>query len=172
MKEFLRALFVIALVAFVVVGVSGCRKEKKIEIPVIEKDEDKLAAPPGDAVYTADNPEIYKPIYFDFDKSDIKPEAKPVLEAIAMDLKANPKKFLLIEGHCDERGTNEYNLALSERRAQGTLEYLAVLGVNRDNITTKPLGEEMPADPEHNEAAWAKNRRSEFKTWTAEKSDK
>ncbi|MFP3929181.1 MAG: OmpA family protein, partial [Desulfobacteraceae bacterium] len=68
-----------------------------------------------------------------------------------------------IEGHCDERGTNEYNLALGERRANAAKKYLISLGVSEDRVRTISYGEERPADPRHNEEAWAKNRRDEFK---------
>lgn len=102
-------------------------------------------------------------IYFDFDKSDLKPEAQAILKKKAAWLKANPKFFVRIEGHCDERGTNEYNLALGERRAYAAKKFLIDLGVSENRIRTISYGEERPADPGHNEEAWAKNRRDEFK---------
>jgi len=102
-------------------------------------------------------------IYFDFDKSDLKPEARVVLEKKAAWLRANPEYKVRIEGHCDERGTNEYNLALGERRANSASRYLNALGVSADRMSTISYGEERPADPGHNEEAWGKNRRDEFK---------
>ncbi len=102
-------------------------------------------------------------IYFDFDKADIKAEAKPVLEKKAEFLRANGAYKVMIEGHCDERGTNEYNMALGDRRAKAAMKYLNALGISADRMSTISYGEERPADPGHNEAAWAKNRRSEFK---------
>ncbi|MBW1679996.1 MAG: peptidoglycan-associated lipoprotein Pal [Deltaproteobacteria bacterium] len=102
-------------------------------------------------------------IYFDFDKSDLKPEAQVVLKKKAEWLRNNPAYKLRIEGHCDERGTNEYNLALGERRAHSARNFLIALGISGDRIATISYGEERPVDPGHNEAAWAKNRRDEFK---------
>jgi peptidoglycan-associated lipoprotein len=102
-------------------------------------------------------------IYFDFDKSDIKAEAKPVLEKKAEFLRANTQYKVTIEGNCDERGTNEYNMALGDRRAKAAMKYLNALGISANRMSTISYGEEKPADPGHNEAAWAKNRRDEFK---------
>jgi peptidoglycan-associated lipoprotein len=102
-------------------------------------------------------------IYFDFDKSDLKPEAQAVLKSKAEWLKANPGYAVRIEGHCDERGTTEYNLALGERRAEAAKKFLTALGISNDRLRTISYGEENPADPGHNEEAWAKNRRDEFK---------
>jgi peptidoglycan-associated lipoprotein len=101
-------------------------------------------------------------IHFDFDKSFIRSDAKPVLEKVAAYMKKNPDAKLQIEGHCDERGTSEYNIALGQRRADSTRKYLSNLGVDGSRISTISYGEEKPADPGHNEAAWAKNRRAVF----------
>ena len=102
-------------------------------------------------------------IYFDFDKWDLKPEARAVLEKKAAWLKANPQYKVTIGGHCDERGTNEYNLALGERRAKAAVKYLNTLGVSTERMTSISYGEERPVCTEHNEGCWAKNRRDEFK---------
>jgi peptidoglycan-associated lipoprotein len=102
-------------------------------------------------------------IFFDFDKSDLKPAARAVLEKKAGWLRANSQYKLKIEGHCDERGTVEYNLALGERRAKSAMKYLSALGISADRMTTVSYGEERPADQGKNETAWAKNRRDEFK---------
>ncbi len=102
-------------------------------------------------------------IYFDFDKSEIKPEAQITLKGKARWLKDNPEYSVRIEGHCDERGTNEYNLALGERRAKAAADFLTSLGISPDRIRTISYGEERPADPRSNEEAWARNRRDEFK---------
>ncbi len=112
---------------------------------------------------TEEEKRIFTNIYFDFDKSDIKPEGRPVLEKIAAYLLKNPAPDLLIEGHCDERGTEEYNLALGERRALSARRYLIGLGVASGRLQTISYGEERPVDSDHNETAWAKNRRAEFK---------
>lgn len=102
-------------------------------------------------------------IYFSFDKSELETEAKANLKEKAEWLNNNTSYSVNIEGHCDERGTNEYNLALGERRAHAATKFLMTLGIAEDRISTVSYGEEKPADPEHNEEAWAKNRRDEFK---------
>ncbi len=102
-----------------------------------------------------------KDVFFDFDKYDIRPGDARTLDANAKWLKANDN-LVLIEGHCDERGTNEYNLALGERRAKSTMNYLVSQGVQANRITIISYGEERPQCTEHNEACWAKNRRSHF----------
>jgi peptidoglycan-associated lipoprotein len=106
-------------------------------------------------------PEL-KDIFFDFDKYDIRPTDARVLDANAAWLKSNATHLVLIEGHCDERGTNEYNLALGERRAKATMNYLVSQGVQASRITIISYGEERPVCKEHNEACWAKNRRAHF----------
>lgn len=102
-------------------------------------------------------------IHFDFDKYNLKPEAQEILKKKAAFLRANTEYSLLIEGHCDERGTQEYNLALGERRANSAKQYLMALGISEDRIKTISYGKLRPADPASNEAAWAKNRRDEFR---------
>jgi peptidoglycan-associated lipoprotein len=108
------------------------------------------------------NPNL-KDIYFDFDKYDIRPGDAKILDTNATWLKGN-NNLVLIEGHCDERGTNEYNLALGERRAKATMNYLVSQGVQAGRITIISYGEERPICTEHNEACWAKNRRAHFLT--------
>ncbi|GAB4343161.1 MAG: hypothetical protein Kow0099_21370 [Candidatus Abyssubacteria bacterium] len=102
-------------------------------------------------------------IYFDYDSAVLKPEAKQKLDRAATWLKQNPNVNVQIEGHCDERGTNEYNLALGERRALSARRYLVSLGVNEARIFTISYGEERPAVEGHDESAWKFNRRAEFK---------
>ena len=104
-------------------------------------------------------------IFFDFDKYDLKDTAKEVLKAKAAILKKYGSWKMLIEGHCDERGTEEYNLALGERRARAAYEFLVVLGVPSSRLKIVSFGEERPADAGHTEMAWAKNRRAEFKVF-------
>jgi peptidoglycan-associated lipoprotein len=101
-------------------------------------------------------------VFFDFDKYDIRPNDAKTLDANANWLKSNPNHLVLIEGHCDERGTNEYNLALGERRAKSTMNYLVSQGVQANRITIISYGEERPQCSEHTEACWAKNRRAHF----------
>jgi len=102
-------------------------------------------------------------IYFDYDSAKLKAPAKTKLERAADWLKRNPNVNVRIEGHCDERGTNEYNLALGERRALSARRYLVSLGINPDRIFTISYGEERPAAEGHDESAWKFNRRDEFK---------
>jgi len=102
-----------------------------------------------------------KDIHFDFDKYDIRPGDAKTLDANAAWLKGN-NALVLVEGHCDERGTNEYNLALGERRAKATMNYLVSQGVQAGRITIISYGEERPVCAEHNEACWATNRRAHF----------
>jgi peptidoglycan-associated lipoprotein len=103
---------------------------------------------------------LLKDIYFDYDKYEIRREDEGILKENAAFLKKNPKMKIQIEGHCDERGTAEYNLALGERRANSTKRYLVSLGITSDRISTISYGEERPLDPRNNEEAWAKNRRA------------
>ncbi len=102
------------------------------------------------------------PIYFGFDSSSLDTPALADVRAASDLLKTDPKAIVQIEGHADERGTQEYNLALGERRAQSVRNHLRTLGVSGDRIVTISYGEEMPAVSGSNEAAWAKNRRCEF----------
>ena len=101
-------------------------------------------------------------IHFDFDKYDIRPDDAKLLDANATWLKANATRLVLIEGHCDERGTNEYNLALGERRAKSTMNYLVSQGVQANRITIISYGEERPLCTEKTETCWARNRRAHF----------
>jgi peptidoglycan-associated lipoprotein len=101
-------------------------------------------------------------VHFDFDKSNIRPDAAKTLDANASWMKSNPNHLILIEGHCDERGTNEYNLALGERRARSAMNYLVGQGVEAARITILSYGEERPQCTPKTEACWAQNRRAHF----------
>jgi len=101
-------------------------------------------------------------VFFDFDKYDLKPEGRSSVEALAAWLNSFPAVTLTLEGHADERGTREYNLALGERRANAVKDYLIALGINAGRLTTISYGEERPAVPGSYEEAWAQNRRSQF----------
>jgi peptidoglycan-associated lipoprotein len=101
-------------------------------------------------------------IHFDFDKYELTADATKTLDSHAEWLKANPKHLVLIEGHCDERGTDAYNVALGERRAKATQNYLAAHGVRTARITIISYGEERPQCSDHSEECWAKNRRAHF----------
>ena len=103
-----------------------------------------------------------KPVFFEYDSSDITSEGKAILDANAAALKKYSSWTITIEGHCDERGTAEYNLALGERRAVAARAYLVSLGIPADRLRTVSYGKEFPFDPGHDEAAWSKNRRAHF----------
>ncbi len=100
-----------------------------------------------------------EPIYFDFDQWSIREDQKEIMLKNSQWLKVNPNAKLRLEGHCDERGTAEYNLALGQKRAEAAKAFLEALGISSQRLITISYGEERPLDPEHNEAAWAKNRR-------------
>ena len=101
-------------------------------------------------------------IYFDFDRAELSSEAREILGKVAGQLKASPKKTLTIEGNCDDRGTNEYNLALGQQRADAAARYLQTLGIDRKRIKTISYGEERPVCSEATEACWHKNRNATF----------
>jgi peptidoglycan-associated lipoprotein len=103
-----------------------------------------------------------KPIHFDFDRYEIRSGDRRILDANASWLKQNANQLVLIEGHCDERGTNEYNLGLGERRARATMNYLVGQGVQASRISIISYGEERPTCTEKTEGCWAKNRRAAF----------
>lgn len=101
-------------------------------------------------------------VYFSYDSAVLSSRARSVLKQKAQWLNQNPNVSAIIEGHCDERGTNAYNMALGDRRAESVKAFLVNLGISRSRLTTISYGEERPADPRHNESAWAKNRRAHF----------
>ena len=104
----------------------------------------------------------FENIYFGFDQYALTPEARATLKKHAEWLQANRGHVMRIEGHCDERGTNEYNLALGQRRADAAKKYLVGLGLDAKRLSTVSYGEERPLDPGQDEGAWAKNRRAQF----------
>lgn len=104
----------------------------------------------------------FEDIHFDFDQYDIRLDAKPILQAIASWLFKNISANILIEGHCDERGTDEYNLALGDRRAKATRDYLIALGVPSNRVEMLSYGEEKPLCTDMTEECWSKNRRAHF----------
>jgi len=119
------------------------------------------AASPGVAV-TEEKMSQFDDVRFDFDKSEVKEDGRKTCGVVADYLKKHPQAKMQIEGHCDERGTAEYNMALGERRATAVMTYLVSLGVPKSALSTVSFGKEKPLDPGHNEGAWAKNRRAHF----------
>lgn len=106
--------------------------------------------------------QLFDLIHFGYDKYDLTTESRSILAKVADFLKNNPKYILRIEGHCDERGTAEYNMALGQRRADEAKKYLVKLGIDDGRISTLSYGEELPLDPAQTEEAWSKNRRDNF----------
>ena len=119
------------------------------------------AAAPPRPIEFSESPNL-KDIHFDFDKYDIRPGDAKILDANGAWLKQAASNLVLIEGHADERGTNEYNLALGERRAKATMNYLVSQGIQASRMTIISYGEERPACTDKNEPCWSKNRRSHF----------
>jgi peptidoglycan-associated lipoprotein len=128
-------------------------EEKKAEEVVVKEEP---------VVYKTPSVVMQEDIYFEFDKSTLTPAAQDNLLKKAAWLRENPDATATIEGHCDERGTNEYNLALGDRRAESAKAFLIDLGIDSARLTTISYGEERPVDPRHVEEAWAKNRRDHF----------
>ena len=117
----------------------------------------------GKPVVTASSSPV-KDVYFDFDRYDLRLDARDTLRADAEWLKQNPTVSVQIEGHCDERGTAEYNLALGAKRAQTAKDYLTTLGIASQRLSTISYGQELPVCTEHNEECWQKNRHDRFVT--------
>jgi peptidoglycan-associated lipoprotein len=122
---------------------------------------------PGDSVASRSLDDLnrdspLRPVYFDFDSSDLNDAGRAVLQNDAAVMKKYSTWVVTIEGHCDERGTKEYNLALGERRAVAARAYLLSLGLDASRLRTVTYGSEFPFDPGHNESAWQKNRRAYF----------
>jgi peptidoglycan-associated lipoprotein len=108
--------------------------------------------------------EVFKPIYFQYDQSTLSAEGQSTLQEIGKLMKEVPEITARVEGHADERGTNDYNLALGERRSKAVNDYLTSYGIQGTRLSTISYGEEKPAMEGHDESAWAKNRRVEFTT--------
>jgi len=171
------------------VGVGGCAKKKPPVArptpppppPVTDTAPPRPPAPPepvretpippepvtSDPLVATDIDQInknspFQPVFYGFDSAEVDAEAQKVLNANAEILRKYPSWVITIEGHSDERGTAEYNLALGERRAAAARTYLVSLGIPADRLKTVSYGKEFPFDPGHDEAAWAKNRRAHF----------
>jgi peptidoglycan-associated lipoprotein len=162
-------------------AVAGCAKKETVK-------KDETPAPPaeattGSAAATAPTPvpvaqepvvkeepvkateaavQPFETIYFDLDSYVLRQDARDTLAKNAQWMLKNPAEKVRLEGNCDERGSDEYNLALGEKRAKAALSYLLTLGVPQANVSTISYGKEKPVDPGHDEAAWAKNRRVDF----------
>ena len=115
-----------------------------------------------DPNYTRCTDVDFAPVYFAFDASNLKDSELAKIEAVAQHLQANPTRVVMVEGNCDERGSNEYNLTLGELRAGSVRDYLLRLGIAAERVQTKSYGEEKPAVAGSGESVWSKNRRGEF----------
>lgn len=127
--------------------IAQAQQEIKAPEPPVQKPEPKLE---------------FKAIYFDLDSYELKDEYRKILSEVSVALRGKPSATIRLEGHCDERGTIEYNLALGEKRANAVREYLMNLGISGEALKTVSYGKERPAALGHDEASWAKNRRVEF----------
>ncbi|HER00417.1 MAG TPA: peptidoglycan-associated lipoprotein Pal [candidate division Zixibacteria bacterium] len=167
MKQAILAVMLIFTFALLMGGSCGPKEEPIPEEPTVSPEDTMTTPEPEPEVETPPEPEAlesgdFQKVYFDFDKSNIRPDAARALEYNAELLKQNPGVDIIIEGHCDERGTVEYNLALGERRANSAKDYLVSLGVDGNRMETISYGKERPVALGHNEEAWQLNRRCEF----------
>jgi peptidoglycan-associated lipoprotein len=152
------------------VGLNACSKkpEPVVEIPgegegdSEEGTSQQPIKPPQEVDIPDEQPTDLVDIFFDYDKSNLRSDALSTMEKNGRALVTNPDFNVVLEGHCDERGTTEYNLALGERRAKAAYDYLRRYGIDVSRLTTISYGEERPFDPGHSESAWAKNRRVHF----------
>ena len=165
-----KSLVLFLLVAVFGVGLTlgGCKKKTPAVEPeqkiVTEKPEVKPEEPkPQEPVQEMLREEQLQTVYFDFDKYNLRPDAKASLDANAQLLLKYTSVVIKIEGHCDERGTVEYNLSLGEKRAKSVMDYLSGLGVAAGRVSIISYGKERPVDAGHDESAWSKNRRAEFR---------
>ncbi len=161
------SLFMVLLVGILIAGC--CERAMLppvVEEPIVEEPpviEPEPLPPPPPPPPPPEPEEIYlSPVFFDFDKHNIRPGDREILKRNVQQLVENPDAIIRIEGHCDERGTVEYNLSLGEKRARAALRFLIDMGVDPDRLSIVSYGEEKPMDLGHDETAWAKNRRVEF----------
>ncbi len=134
------------------------REPREAELPRTEE----LTGATADLEMPEEPEAVFADIHFEFDRHDLDAAARQILNQIAFVMFDNPDLLIIIEGHCDERGSNEYNLALGERRAEAARDYLIEMGIEPHRISTISYGEERPLVKGHDEAAWAANRRAHF----------
>ncbi len=166
------------VVLFLLLISFACQKNADIPVPVepppvaVEKPAEEVKEAPKPMVEEVKPPPIstvdlssikMDDVYFDFDKSDLRDDAKSALNRYVQILKANEEIIVLIEGHCDERGTEDYNLGLGERRAERVRSYYIESGISASRLKTISYGELRPKAQGSNEDAWAQNRRAHFK---------
>lgn len=171
MKTRYSSLIVLATCLALIVSLAGCKKSPSQEDLVVPPadveggvgtevgsiglgEERGMMTPYGESQFT--------PVYFGYDSSQVRPKDQATVEEVAEYLRNNPDQGVIVEGHCDERGSREYNMALGERRALAVRAYLIGLGIAPSRIQTKSMGEEDPVAFGHDEESWRLNRRSEF----------
>jgi len=157
---FKKAISVAAVVAAVGFAAVGCTDDKKKTSEAVSGGGSGEPASPTESKTVGGV--TVSPVYFSFDDYTVNASSQTQLTKMAEQMKANKGTVIQVEGHCDERGSIEYNLALGERRAQAVKNYLTNLGVEPARLSTISYGEERPAAEGHDEAAWQKNRRAEF----------
>lgn len=176
MVKLLKAgVFLSVLVMLIFAGMGCSKKATKVTVPVAEAPVPETKAPKVEEKAKADESLLQpeekaaalptldlRDVNFDYDRSNLRADAIAILAVNARLLKENPNARVLIEGHCDERGTIEYNLALGERRANAVKNYLKDYGITADRLSTISYGKERPLDSRANEESWAKNRRAAF----------
>jgi peptidoglycan-associated lipoprotein len=138
------------------------KEQEKVTEKKIDSKIESVAVKEGETQYAESKQTIFSDILFDYDKYSVADTYRPVLQSVASWMTTNTAARLSIEGHCDERGTNEYNLALGDRRAKAVKDYLVSLGVASGRIDIISYGEERPLCTEQSDACWAKNRRAHF----------
>ncbi len=165
MKNALYLKVITLLAVAVFLGMTGCAKKETVvensAQPQNAKQEEMKSAP-APLVATGEQKFELGNIHFDFDKYNLRPADRKILNAHANWLLKNSEYKVKIEGNCDERGTEEYNMALGQRRADTARKYLTEKGINAKRISTISYGKDRPLDPAHNEEAWAKNRNDQF----------
>lgn len=172
MKHWTRMILAVAALAAGTMIFTGCAKKAPAvpPTPPVETPPTPPSPPPAPPVQetppTPTTPQVtsedFKPVFFDFDSYSLRDDARATLDAGARLLRDNVSATITIEGHCDERGTAEYNQALGEKRAQAARDYLVGAGIAASRITVISYGKERPFDSGHDESAWASNRRAHF----------
>ena len=140
----------------------GGESRASTRITVVDRTRGIIAATDIEALQKAIDEGLVRPVFFAYDKAQLNPEAKRILGENASWFRRYPNVRIVVEGHCDEHGTEEYNLALGDGRARATQEYLAGLGVNTTQLETISFGEETPFSTCHDESCWRLNRRAHF----------
>lgn len=166
----MKRLWFLLIVGMLTLMIANCGGGPKIDdeiavdtTPVAVEDTTPPPPPPPPPPAPKIDESQFQTAYFDFDKFALRSDAKASLDANYQLLTEFPDAIIKVEGHCDERGTVEYNISLGEKRARSVQEYLVGLGINPNRVSIISYGKERPADPGSNEAAWDKNRRCEFK---------